>query len=217
MTGILFGKKHTFDDWNLILTEKTIGLPSPKTSSVNVEGADGVLDTSEILTGEIKFSNRKLEFNFTMLDKYEDFQDKITEIANYIHGQKLRITLDDDPTHCYVGRCSIDQWASDKRIGRIVIKCDCEPYKYDIAETVVSVNVSGEKLVNIRGKRRTVNPVVKCTKSNDDTLSMTINGYTVELNNGENPIIDFFIKEGNNVIKFMGNGNVILSFTGGEL
>lgn len=213
MIGVSFGKKHTFDDWNLILTEKTIGLPSPKTSSVNVEGADGVLDTSEILTGEIKFSNRKLEFNFTMLDKYEDFQDKITEIANYLHGQKLRIILDDDPTHCYVGRCSIDQWASDKRIGRIVVKCDCEPYKYDVVETVVSVNVIGEKLVNIRGKRRTINPVVNCSNA----MAMTVNGFTVDLNQGENSIIDFFIKEGNNVIKFTGNGNVTLSFTGGEL
>ena len=213
MIGVLFGKKHTFDDWNLVLTEKTIGLPSPKTSSVDVEGADGVLDTSDILTGEIKFKNRTLEFSFTMLDKYEDFQDKITEIANYLHGQKLRIILDEDDTHYYVGRCSIDQWASDKRIGRIVVKCDCEPYKYDLIETVVSVSVIGEKLITIRGKRRTINPVVKCS----DSMTMTVDGFTVNLNKGENLIIDFFIREGENVIKFTGNGNVTISFTGGEL
>lgn len=213
MIGVLFGNKHTFDDWNLVLTEKTIGLPSPKTFSVDVEGADGVLDTSDILTGEIKFKNRTLEFSFTMLDKYEDFQDKITEIANYLHGQKLRIILDEDDTHYYVGRCSIDQWASDKRIGRIVVKCDCEPYKYDLIETVVSVSVIGEKLVTIRGKRRTINPVVKCS----DSMTMTVDGHSVILKTGENLIIDFFIREGENVIKFTGNGNVTISFTGGEL
>lgn len=213
MIGVLFGTKHTYDDFNLVRTEKNIGLPSPKTSSVDVEGADGVLDTSEVLTGEIKFKNRKLEFSFTLLDKYEDYEDKITEISNYLHGRKLRIILDDDPTHYYVGRCSIDQWASDKRIGRIVITCDCEPYKYDVIETVVNVTVNGEKTVKIRGKRRTVNPIVKCSED----MEMSVNGETVSLKTGDNEIIDFFIREGENVITFTGNGNVTLSFTGGDL
>ena len=213
MIGVLFGKKHTYDDFNLVLTEKIIGLPSPKTSSVKVEGADGVLDTSEVLTGEIKFNNRNLEFDFTMLDNYENFQDKITEIANYLHGKKLKIILDSNPEHYYIGRCSINQWASDKRIGRIVIKCDCEPYKYDVIETVVNASVNGVKTVRIHGKRRTVNPIVKCSAD----MEMSVNGETVSLKTGDNEIIDFFIREGENVITFTGYGNVTLSFTGGDL
>lgn len=213
MIGVLFGTKHTYDDFNLICTEKNIGLPQPKTSSVDVEGADGVLDTSEVLTGEIRFKNRKLEFSFTLLDKYEDYEDKITEISNYLHGRKLRIILDDDTEHYYIGRCSIDQWASDKRIGRIVVTCDCEPYKYDVIETVVNASVNGVKTVRIHGKRRTVNPIVKCSTS----MEMSVNGETVSLKTGDNEIIDFFIREGENVITFTGNGNVTLSFTGGDL
>lgn len=63
MNGITFGTKHTYDDWGLVLTNKALGLPTPKTSSVDIEGADGVIDTSEVLCGEIKFNNRILELN----------------------------------------------------------------------------------------------------------------------------------------------------------
>ena len=69
MNGVKFGDKHTFDDWGLVLTEKSLGLPEPKTSGVEIEGADGELDTSEVLSGEIKFSNRQLTFKLTMTDE----------------------------------------------------------------------------------------------------------------------------------------------------
>ena len=47
MNGITFGNKHTYDDWELVLTAKKLGLPTPKTSSVDIEGADGVIVDSK--------------------------------------------------------------------------------------------------------------------------------------------------------------------------
>ena len=214
MNGIQFGNKHTYDDWELVLTNKALGLPTPKTSSIDVEGADGTIDTSEVLAGEIKFNNRMLEFEFTMTTPYDEFNELITEIANYLHGKKLKIILDEDSDYYYYGRCQINQWSSDKRIGKIVISCECEPYKYALRDSVVSATINGKTYVKVVGKRMTVTPIIEV--SND--MEIIVDGKSNQLYAGiENEILDLFIKEGVNTLVFNGNGEVKIKYKGGEL
>lgn len=213
MNGVKFGDKHTFDDWGLVLIEKSIGLPEPKTSGLEIEGADGELDTSEILTGEIKFHNRLLTFKFTIMDDYEDFDDKVTAIANYLHGKKMKIIRDEDNLHYFYGRCAINEWLTDRRIGQIAISCNCEPYKYDLNETVIRATINGTTRINVYGKRKTVSPVITVTGN----VSLSIGNDSIELYEGDNEILDFYIREGNNMLTFTGVGTVEISYMGGEL
>ena len=214
MNGILFGNKHTYDDWDLVITGKSLGLPTPKTSSVDVDGADGSIDTSEVLSGEIKFSNRRLEFELTMTTDYDEYNELVTNITNYLHGRKLKIILDEDDSYYYYGRCRINQWASDKRIGKIVISCDCEPYKYTLRPMIVTSKISGKTYVKVVGKRMTVTPIIEV--SND--MEIIVDGKSNKLSAGEqNEILDLFIKEGVNTLVFNGNGEVKISYIGGEL
>lgn len=214
MKGISFGKNHTYDDWNLVLVKKVIGLPTPKVSSVEVEGADGYIDTSEVLAGEIKFNNRTLAFEFTMMDDYEFFEERVTEIANYLHGKKMRIILDDDEDYYYYGRCAINEWTSEKRMGKIVISCDCEPYKISLRPTVVNAKINGNTQVKIYNTRKTVTPVITC---NTNTVKLTINKETFNLSKGDNIVSELFLYDGINALTFSGVGNVTITFTGGEL
>ena len=213
MNGVKFGDKHSFDDLGLVLTEKSLGLPEPKTSGIEIEGADGELDTTEVLSGEVKFTNRNLTFKFTMTDKYEDYHDKVTEIANYLHGRKMRIILDEDDLCYYYGRCAINEWLSDRRIGQIAISCNCEPYKYDLNETIVTATVNGTTRINVYGKRMTVCPIIKV----EGTVTLVIGDEIINLSEGTNPILDFYIREGDNILNFIGNGTVEISYIGGEL
>lgn len=214
MNGILFGNKHTYDDWDLVITGKSLGLPTPKTSSVDVDGADGSIDTSEVLSGEIKFNNRRLEFELTMTTDYDEYNELVTDISNYLHGRKLKIILDEDDSYYYYGRCQINQWASDKRIGKIVISCDCEPYKYTLRPMIVTSKISGKTYVKVVGKRMTVTPIIEV--SND--MEIIVDGKSNNLYAGEqNEILDLFIKEGVNTLVFNGNGDVKISYIGGEL
>lgn len=213
MNGVQFGNKHSFDDWDLILTKKTIGLPTPKVSSVDVNGADGTIDISEVLAGEIKFNNRVLKFEFTMTTDYEEYNELITLVANHLHGRKLKIVLDDDNLYYYYGRCYINEWGSDKRIGKIVIECECEPYKYDLRQNIVTANINGSTYVKLYGKRMTVTPIINV--SND--MKLVLDGEEIDLLAGNNEILDLFIKEGVNSLLFKGNGTVKITFTGGEL
>lgn len=214
MNGITFGKKHTYDDWGLILVSKNIGMPQPKTLSVDVEGMDGSIDMSEALNGEIKFGNRSLSFEFTMTSEYDDFYELVSEISNYLHGRKLRIIIDEDDDYYYLGRCVINEWASNKRIGKIVIQCDCDPYKYQLKETAITAKISGRTYVKVYGNRMTVSPKIYCS---NDSISLILGNESVALDQGENEVLDLFIYEGNNTLVFEGDGNIKLTFHGGEL
>ena len=121
--------KHSYLDFGVILTEQNIGLPSPKTYTVNIEGMDGTLDLSECF-GEMKYENRTIKFTFESIDKITDWQAKMIKISSFLHGQKMKITTWSDPNFHYIGRCQIDEYNSNQRLGKIVISCDCEPFKY---------------------------------------------------------------------------------------
>ena len=121
--------KHSYLDFGVILTEQNIGLPSPKTYTVNIEGMDGTLDLSECF-GEMKYGNRTIKFTFESIDKITDWQAKMIKISSFLHGQKMKITTWSDPNFYYIGRCQIDEYNSNSKLGKIVISCDCEPFKY---------------------------------------------------------------------------------------
>ena len=121
--------KHSYTDFGVILTEQKIGLPLPKIYSVSIEGMDGSLDLSECF-GEMKYENRTLKFTFESIDKITDWQAKMINISSFLHGQKMKIKTWSDPDFYYIGRCQIDEYNSSQRLGKIVISCDCEPFKY---------------------------------------------------------------------------------------
>ena len=121
--------RHSYLDFGAILTEQNIGLLSPKTYSVSIEGMDGNLDLSECF-GEMKYENRTIKFTFESIDKITDWQAKMIKISSFLHGQKMKICSWSDPDFYYIGRCRIDEYNSNQRLGKIVISCDCEPFKY---------------------------------------------------------------------------------------
>ena len=138
--------KHSYTDFGVILTEQNIGLPSPKTYSVSIEGMDGSLDLSECF-GEMKYENRTLKFTFESIDKINDWQAKMINISSFLHGQKMKIKTWSDPNFYYVGRCQIDEYNSSSKLGKIVISCDCEPFKYK--NNITNYNlVEGTNTVN---------------------------------------------------------------------
>ena len=54
LNDVIFNnEKSAYYDWAIVLTKADIPLPSVKTSSVDIKGANGILDLSEVLTGDI--------------------------------------------------------------------------------------------------------------------------------------------------------------------
>ena len=144
--------RHSYLDFGAILTEQNIGLLSPKTYSVSIEGMDGNLDLSECF-GEMKYENRTIKFTFESIDKITDWQAKMINISSFLHGQKMKIKTWSEPDFYYVGRCQIDEYNSSQRLGKIVVSCDCEPFKYK--QNITTFNLV-EGLNTVQNSRMTV-------------------------------------------------------------
>ena len=146
MKGVTFGNLHSYRDLNLILAEKIISTPSPKTELIEIPGSDGVLDFTEFFDG-VKYNNRKLSFEFSTLVQPSEFMTLFSTVQNALHGQKMMIYLDDDPDWYYIGRVNVSEWKSDKLHGKLTVECDCEPYKYKM--TSQAVYLCGKNLLNL--------------------------------------------------------------------
>ena len=214
LNDVIFNdEKSAYDEWNIVLTKAEIPLPEPKTSFVEIKGADGVLDLSEVLTGDILYNNRAITLTFEMMDD-TDYYDLISNISNYLHGRIVTITLTNDEDYYYDGRASINQWQCIKRQGIIVITVDAEPYKYSVTETTMIVNVANQtKTITLQNSRKRVCPMLNVT----GTITLTINGVNYKLAEGKQQLSNFRLVEGNNVVKVSGNGTLIITYRQGEL
>ena len=231
MIGVTIGDKHSYNDWGLILSSKTISPPVPKTNNVSVPLMDGTIDLTEILTEDIKYEDRPLSFTFSVIDKRNTWTEKISEIENYIHGKRLKIVCDDDPAFYYIGRVSVDSWNSDRRVGKLVVKCTVEPFKYDISSSAVDwewdifdfeqgiINETGELIVDgtrtitLICRRKRMFPIFTASAA----MTVKFDGVTYNLPAGSNKIYDIFLCEGENELMFTGNGTVSIDYIGGSL
>ena len=214
LNDVIFNdEKSAYDEWNIVLTKTEIPLPTPKTSTVDIKGADGVLDLSEVLTGDILYNNRTIKLTFEMMDD-TDYYNLISEISNYLHGQRITFNLSNDEDYYYVGRATINQWECVKRKGTIVISVDAEPYKYSFTETTMIVNVANQtKTITLQNSRKRVCPTLNVT----GTITLTINGVDYELAEGKQQLVNVILVEGNNTIKISGNGTVVITYRQGAL
>lgn len=231
MNGVKFGNKHTYDDWKLILISTDISFPDVKTETLEIPGADGVLDFTESLTGDVKYKNRKISSELVMAQERSKWSSLISEITNYLHGQKFKIILDSDMNFYYLGRAEVNKFKSDKSLGNIVIDADVKPYKCDLTssnedwlwdpfdfETGIinetkDIVIDGEEEVIIYGRRKRVVPKITC----DNAMQVIFNSNTYNLSVGTQKVLNIEICEGKNILKFIGKGKVSIEYRGGSL
>ena len=213
LNDVLFNDISAMNDWNIVLTKSDITPPKVKTSIVNIKGADGILDLSEALNGDVMYDNRDIKLTFSLMDMRE-YSTLISKISNAIHGKKvkLRFTIDDE--YYYEGRAQISQWESSKNIGKIVVNVNADPFKYRLYETSVTVALFGtEQVVHLQNDRMRVSPTLTALGK----ITITYDKTTSTLKEGEQQLVDFSLKEGDNVVKLNGNGSVNISYRRGML
>lgn len=208
MKGIKFGNYHSYNDFSLILSAKTIGTPSPKTETIDIPGGDGVLDLTEFF-GEVKYENRELSFEFSTIVPQDEFMDLFARVQNALHGQKMQIVLDDDAEWAYMGRISVSEWKAEKSIGKLTIDCDCEPYKARLGDTVVYQLVSGtEESVNLPNGRKSVVPVIDITGN----VNLTFGESFWALTEGRYELPALKLTNGNNTVVVGGTGTATFTY-----
>ena len=242
------GSINTWDDWHLIPTSRPVFQQgSVKTVYIDIPGGDGQLDLTESLTGYPVFNNREGSLEFIVANGYRrSWAEGFSRFANWLHGKKLRVVLDDDPEYFYEGRFSLNEWKSnnDGTWSNITIDYNLKPYKYSVyvstdkwlwdpfnfqtgfAYNGGDITVNGETTYVINNDAMHVVPSFIISGTNDIKWTIELNGNSVDvpLNLGhnakyvyKNPSLE--LKAGNNTIKVIAqtSGKIDVSFRGGSL
>lgn len=189
--GSLIG--HTWLNWGLVPTSKpVVAPPSQKTSTIEIQGADGVIDISESITKWPLFNNRTGSWSFyvtdykaddsavldnndeEVLDNVDDpiiatvlesWASAYSKLLNAIHGKTMVIVLDDDPEYFYKGRFKISQWTSpnDGSLTGLTIDYDLFPYK--MKKEFEEIDLIQNPQISISSGRQTIIPEIKTTVS----------------------------------------------------
>lgn len=208
MKGVTFGEYHSYRDFNLILSSKEIEAPAVKEKKVEIEGADGDLDLTDFF-GEPKYSNARHKFNFTEVFTGTESLSAFAAIKNALHGKKKRVILDDDPSFFYVGRLFVTKFTDERNIGVLQIEADCEPYKYKLQPTIMSVTVDGTQAVILTNSRKRAVPEVVIDTA--ASLRLEYQGNIWDLGSGSFTLPELELVEGENTVTVTGTGTV--SFT----
>ena len=239
--SLTIGDKNTYDDWKLVPNEfPRFTPPAAKTYSVSIPGADGSLDLTYALTGDVKFENREGQLTFYYYSESgEPFYDYYYDLINYLHGQTFKCVLEDDPAYYWVGRFALNEWASNPP-AYVVINYVMEPYKYEdlersykwvwdptdftkdlcrdyCAEEGWRTVVNGITPLVVCGGRKKISPTINAIVAPGDELAVTFGNKKYRLENGANIFQDLTLALGNNRLIFSGIGEVSVYYQGGML
>ena len=137
-----------------------------------------------------------------------------SEVAKYLHGKNVILTLSNDSLYYYTGRASINSWECVKRKGTIVITVDADPYKYEINEQITNIKLNNEtKSVVLINGRKHICPTLDVTGS----VELIWNGATYALSEGKQQVLRFVLNEDKNLVSFNGTGTVKITYRRGAL
>lgn len=212
MRGILFGNVHSWNDLKMILSGKDMGAPAVKSVSLDISGADGVLDLTDFF-GEPKYENVTHKFEFHTIIPYREMMTQYSTIKNAIHGKKMRIILDDDPLFYWMGRCHVSAFQSEKGIGTVTVECDCEPYKYKLTKTVYSQAVNGTDIIVLTNGRKRAVPLITTTAP----MTIEYGGGSFTNSAGTYIIPELELTHGANTVTVTGTGTISFEWQEGDL
>ena len=143
----------------------------------------------------------------------------------------MNIIEDDDPTHYYMGRCTISSVGTEPHVIKFNVTCDCDTYRYDcydnglwewdsfdfendIATDYDDIVFNGSIDVLVVAGDKIVFPTFICS----DDMSVEHNGVIYQLNRGSN-LTELVLDSGINTLIFKrdGEGKVSIRYRGGYL
>lgn len=184
------------------------------TNYIEVPGrVDGELDASTALTdGDPRYSSRTLTATFessegTRLER----ETRINTMVNWLDGWRLDIILPDDLTHYITGRVHVEKLYNDPAHASVQVTAVCDPWRYNIAETVVSLTATAtaQTVELLNNGRRAVTPLVTITGT---SVNLGFGTASWALGAGTYALPDLFLTPGGAVLTYSGTGSAVLTY-----
>ena len=213
MSDIRFGTKWAHADYGLIVAPYAIPMPEPQTNFVEIPGRDGALDLSETF-GTVRYADRIIPLT---LYARAPFDTLISAFAADVHGRRMNMIFDRDPTFFYDARMTIEDVERHWGYCELSLECRVKPYKLEQFETAITVLPTGTATVTLTNTRMPVVPSI--TVSAEMTLTFTISekDYSVTLPAGTHTIPSLVLLEGDTEIGITGTGSATFAYRKGAL
>lgn len=132
---------NTLKDWFLVpLGRPVINPPQQKRSTIDIPGANGILDVSNSLTHYPVFNNRTGQILFAVLNDVpqNDWLTIYTKIMKFLQGNEVKMFLEDDTKYFYEGQVWVDNWDSrnDGTWSEVTLGYDLQPYRRAIKSSI---------------------------------------------------------------------------------
>ena len=211
-TGITFDTWHTARDWGLKLLSYHIPMPEPKEKTVDVAGTYGALDLTEA-DGMVYYNRREgIEILFDLDDSSaQKWLAKELEVSAAIHGQKVKMILDDQPNYYYMVRLSLDSTKSNPVLSRFVLTGSAEPFKYDSSWSFPERTMASGATVTLPAGGIGTVPVFQVSRASTD-FGFSYNGKTYGLVVGRNRFPDLVVSNNAVTLKFTGTGGLSIDY-----
>lgn len=132
---------NTLKDWFIVpLGRPVIAPPKQKRNTIDIPGANGVLDLSNSLTHYPVFENREGTIDFAVLNDKPgyDWLTVYTKMMKFLQGNTVKMFLEDDPKFFYEGQVWVDDWDSrnDGTWSEVTLGYDFQPYRRSIYTSI---------------------------------------------------------------------------------
>jgi phage-related protein len=213
VSDIRFGTKWAHADYGLIVAPYAIPMPEPQTNFVEIPGRDGALDLSEAF-GTVRYADRIISLT---LYARAPFDTLISAFAVGVHGRRMNVIFDRDPTFYYDARVTLEDVERHAGYCELSLECRARPYKLEHFETTITILATGSATVTLSNTRMPVVPTI--TVSAEMTLAFTLLGkdYTVNLSVGTHIIPSLVLLEGDTAIEITGTGRITFTYRKGTL
>ncbi len=212
--------KNTYNDWYLVPSSRpVINPPEPKYNMIDIPGVNGSIDLTEVLTGDVSYSNRTGSIEFIVFnEKPMTWYNLYTQIMDFVQGQKVQIKLEEEPEYYYEGRVKVNAWQSGKNFSTISLDYNLDPYKYESTATTRTFTHSSNTTESATFTCGRMPVVPKFNLSGTGaSMTVTFKGTQYTLTAGEQAIAGIIFTEGTNTLTIAGKGTLTVTYRGGHL
>lgn len=213
MPDVKFGNESAYEKWGIVLQPVTIALPEPRTERIEVPGRNGTLDLMDAM-GEVTYGDRQISLEFYKLDTTHAWAALVSNVANTLHGKKMKLTFDSDEDYYYYGRIAVGDFQVDGNVGMLNMEVVAEPFKYKQEVTTVTASVTDSKVITLANERMTVCP--KITVAGGD-ITIVWDNRSETLSPGEHQILGLTLPMGDTTLNLTGTGTITFAYQEGAL
>ena len=199
MRGTDFGGVHSLRDLNLIQQKVDVQPAEPKLNLVNIPGADGTKDASELPGGRLTYKDRKVTWTFALYPG-DSWDAKHRQVSNALNGKRCKITLDTNPDYYFLGRLTVKKYNVNKVLRQITVESTCTPWIWKQQPTSVTAKLAASNVftaLTLRNERKPVVPTIETTAA----ATIRWNGTEVAISAGSYTSLDIELQEGDNVLE----------------